>query len=392
MTNSDRFGYYRVGFKKFHHKTLALIESKKTRYKIEWVFNDDAYGSINWSIPITESLDDLYKRRARQLRDNYDYLALYFSGGADSSNMLRAFLNNGIFLDEIVMQLPEPVKNTFNKEDKTDSNSYSEIPYSAVPILNELKNLIHPNTVVRQQDTSQGLIELLSHDTWFEEHPFGTTLALNPLARQHTSFTEQHILKLCDTGKRIAQILGTDKPLLMYDGADYYSYFLDVSALHAIPLDLTQREISDKAYHTEFFYWTPDMPEIVVKQSQEIKKHCEIDHLIRDAVCNTNTHIGELRDILHPIIYPSMPDVPFQVAKPVIIYPSMPDVPTHNATPVNRAIRKKDNWFWENATELQKFNFRTAVNYLRDNIQDDGFQDGDIDKGLIGHRSRMYKL
>ena len=375
MTNTDRLGYYRVGWKKFYHKTLALIEHTKTRQPLEWIFNDSTYGAIDWSIPVFESLDGLYRKRAQQLRDNYDYLALYFSGGADSSNMLRAFVNNGIFLDEIVMQSPEPVKGTFNKEDTSDANVYSEIPFSAVPIINELKNLIHPNTIIRYQDTSQGLIELFNHDNWFEHHPFGVAIALNPLARQHTSFTDAHILKLCDTGKRIAQIIGTDKPLLMYDGKDYYSYFLDVTALHAPPVDLTKREIADKAYHTEFFYWTPDMPEIVVKQAQEVKQHCELDIRTRTAVCNTKTHIGELRSVLHPIIYPSMPAVPFQVSK------------GHMGS-----IRKKDDWFWNNATSLQKYNYQGAINYLQNNISSSNFANGDTSKGLTGHRSRLYKL
>ena len=375
MTNKDRLGYYQVGWKKFYHKTLALIEQVKTRQPLEWIFNDTEYGSIDWSSPIVETLDDLYKRRAQQLRDQYDYLALYFSGGADSSNMLRAFVNNGIFLDEIVMQSPEPVKNTFNKEDTSDANVYSEIPFSAVPILNELKNLIHPNTVIRYQDTSRGLIELFNREDWFEQHPFGVTLALNPLARQHTAFTDKHILKLCDSGKRIAQLIGTDKPLLMYDGKDYYSYFLDVTALHSPPVDLTNREIFDKAYHTEFFYWTPAMPEIVVKQAQEVKKYCELDYRMRTAVCGINTHIGELRSILHPIIYPSMPEVPFQVVK------------GHQG-----AVRKKDDWFWNNASALQKFNYQGAIDYLRNNINPTNFTGGNISAGITGHRSRLYKL
>jgi len=377
MTNIDRLGYYQVGWKKFHHKTLALIEHTKTKQPLEWIFNDTVYGAIDWSVHITESLDELYKKRAQQLRNNYDYLALYFSGGADSSNMLRAFVNNGIFVDEIVMQSPEPVKHTFNTEDTSDANVYSEIPYSAVPILNELTNSIHPNTVIRYQDTSQGLIELLNHDDWFEQHPFGVTLALNPLARQHSAFTDAHILKLCDTGKRIAQLIGTDKPLLMYDGTDYYSYFLDVTALHAPPIDLTKREISDKAYYTEFFYWTPDMPEIAVKQAQQVKQHCELDLRIRTSVCDINTHIGELRAVLHPIIYPSSPEVPFQVSKGIL---------------TGGGPRKKDQWFWDIASELQKFNYREAIDYLRKNINSTNCTDGDIGTGLKGHRSRLYKL
>ena len=84
---NDRLGYYRVGWKKFYNKTLALLESNKTGYKIDWVFNNDIYGKIDWTLPVLESLDLLYALRARQLREKYDYLVLYFSGGADSTNI-----------------------------------------------------------------------------------------------------------------------------------------------------------------------------------------------------------------------------------------------------------------------------------------------------------------
>ena len=120
----DRLGYYLVGWKKFHNKTLALLESKKTGYDLVWVFNNDVYGKIDWTIPIHDSLENLYKKRAQQLRDQYDYLVLYFSGGADSLNILHSFINNNIFLDEIVMQVPEPAMSTFNEEDKSNKNLY----------------------------------------------------------------------------------------------------------------------------------------------------------------------------------------------------------------------------------------------------------------------------
>ena len=118
--NSDRLGYYLVGWKKFYNKTLALMESKKTGYEVTWSFNENIYGSIDWSIPIETPLFEIYKQRAQQLRDKYDYLMLYYSGGADSGAILRTFVENNIFIDEIVMQLPEPVRQTFDPKDKSE--------------------------------------------------------------------------------------------------------------------------------------------------------------------------------------------------------------------------------------------------------------------------------
>jgi hypothetical protein len=374
-TNPDRLGYYRVGWKKFYHKTLALIESRKTRYDLEWIFNDDVYGAIDWSVPIVESLDELYRQRAQQLRDKYDYILLYFSGGADSSNMLRAFINNNIFVDEIIMQSPEPVKNKFNNVDKSSVNVYSEIPFSAVPILNELKNLMNPATKVRYQDTSKGIIELLNNDNWFEYNPFGVAMGVNELARQYASFEDPEILRLTETGKRVAQVVGTDKPMLMNINSDYYCYFIDGIALHCPPVELNLRDMLEKSLHTEFFYWTPDLPQIVVKQAQEVKKLCELNLQAKKIICNTKLHVEKLRAILHPVIYPSMPEVPFQTGKGS-----------------SGAVREKDFWFWNNAEEIQKNNFKSVIDYLQINIRPEDFKNGEAAQGLAGHRSRLYKL
>lgn len=373
--NIDRLGFYLIGKKKVFHKPQALILHSLTKQPVNWIFNDDIFGSIDWTIPIEESLDELYCQRAQQLRERYDHLILYFSGGADSSNMLRAFVTNNIFLDEIVMQSPEPVKGTFNNQDTSSKNVYSEIPYSAVPILNELKNLIDSRTVIRYQDTSVGIIELLKNEDWHEYNPLGVSLGINPLARQYTSLTEKHILKLSDSGKKIAQIVGVDKPLLHFDGQYYYAFFLDSSALHCPPIELNLRERFETSLHTEFFYWTPDLPRLVIKQAQEIKRACELDPRLRQIVCVENNSVGQLRSVLHPIIYPSMPKVPFQTNKDG-----------------QGSFREKDQWFRFSAGKLQQDNFDSYIEKLKKSLNPKFFIENNIKKGFIGYESRYYLL
>jgi hypothetical protein len=70
-----------------------------------------------------------------------------------------------------------------------------------------------------------------------------------------------------------------------------------------------------------------------------------------------------------------MPEPPFQVGK------SWPET-----------FRKKENWFWDTASSLQKFNWQGAIDYLKNNINSSNFTNGDINKGLVGHRSKLYKL
>ena len=74
----------------------------KTGIHPHWDFNESVFSSYDWTVEPNESIADLYRQRAQQLRDKYDYIVLMFSGGADSTTVLRSFLDNDIKLDEAV--------------------------------------------------------------------------------------------------------------------------------------------------------------------------------------------------------------------------------------------------------------------------------------------------
>lgn len=375
--HSDKLGYYLVGNKHFNNKTLALIESKETKQSLHWYFNDDIYGQYDWQLPIDVSLFELYKQRAKQIREQYDYVTLHYSGGADSSTILWAFLESNIFLDEIVMQLPEPTRQTFNNRDVSNKNYYSEIQYSAVPFLQKHKNKIHPDTIIRYQDFSKPILELLKKDNWMESTPLCHNITLSGIARQITHNTENHILNLCDKGKRIVQILGIDKPLVFFNGHDYHCFFADTNAYHYVsPVDFNQTDISKGSYTTEFFYWTPDLPEIVIKQAQEIKKKCQVDPWARFMSTQIGKkHISDFRDVLHPIIYPKEIEVFFQTEKPS-----------------SSIMREMDSWFWAISEDKLKQNYFNAINYLESKIDPRYAIDGEIRKGFQSIKTRSYKL
>lgn len=374
----NRLGYYTVNEKKFYNKTLALIESRKCQKPVYWTFNDDVYQTINWTRPIDVSLPELYRRRAEQLRRDYDYLVLYFSGGADSVNILDAFISNDIFLDEIVMQMPKPFEHAVNDTDHSMANIYSELEFSAVPILNAWRNKINPNTKIRYQDFSKPLIEVLSKDNWFELHPMGTNICVTGIGRQAAYYSEELILDLCYQGKHTAQILGVDKPLVWYNGRHYFAYFSDLSAHHSPPLDMTKEDIYNNYYHTEFFYWTPDCPEIVIKQAQEIKKQCELNLSIKNCATDSmRVHIGKFKDLLHPIIYPKHVNdiIVFQTDKPS-----------------SKVIRPMDEWFWATADKKIQNNYLETIKYLGNNIDPAHCISNDINNGFHAHLSKAYQL
>ena len=375
--NKDRLGYYRVGWKKIPNKTLALIEQKKTGYEIEWIFNDNVYGSIDWSIPIETPLMELYKKRALQLREQYDYLVMYYSGGADSTNALHAFIDNNIFIDELIMHLPAPVEKTVNGYDTSNLNYYSEVEYAAIAHLKKYKNNLHPDTKIKVKDFSETGIELLNKDDWFDTSPLGLSVSISGILRQVTQEYDAHYLKIIDGGKCTAYIMGIDKPLVWNDGTDYYGFFMDTSAYHYInPVDFNKSASLIDTVTTEFFYWTPDMPEIVIKQAQEIKKYYESNLLLKYMSQESLTrHITEYRDILHPAIYPDYTCEKFQTEKPS----------THIKRPM-------DNWFWATASNRVQNNYLDTIKYIGQNTNSKYMIKGTVDYGIAAHKSRFYKL
>jgi hypothetical protein len=60
------------------------------------------YDMFEWHKEPSETYHTLKKHRALQLRDMYDHIILYHSGGSDSTTVLNSFLNNNIQIDEVV--------------------------------------------------------------------------------------------------------------------------------------------------------------------------------------------------------------------------------------------------------------------------------------------------
>ena len=100
-SRQDKFGYYTVGDFRSYSKFEAASVHEKTSKPLLWNFNRVTYDCYDWTQEPPESLNELYRIRAQQIREKYDYLVLWFSGGADSTNVLDAFLKNNIKLDDV---------------------------------------------------------------------------------------------------------------------------------------------------------------------------------------------------------------------------------------------------------------------------------------------------
>ena len=88
----DRLGCYRVGDLKFYSKLEAIEMHTRTGIHPHWDFNEAVFSSYDWTVEPEENILELYRQRAQQLRDKYDYIILIYSGGADSETILQSFI------------------------------------------------------------------------------------------------------------------------------------------------------------------------------------------------------------------------------------------------------------------------------------------------------------
>lgn len=287
LTEHHRQGIYRVGDLMFINKSDALIVASKTNQDVTWHFNDTVFSSIDWSIPIETSLQELYKIRAQQLRDKYDYLSLFFSGGVDSANVLHSFIDNDIFLDEIVMYRPAKLVSKANTQDKTTSNIYSEIEFAAIPHLQ--KHLKNSKTKVRFIDMDESTEQFFNNPSLLSQFYTINKMTTLGIAKIAMCTTDPIWNNLYNSGKKVAHIQGVDKPIINFENGEYIFQFGDAAMSFNFESseNTTENEMLLNHQYHEFFYWTPDLPELVVKQCQVVKSLCKNDMIFKFLFINS---------------------------------------------------------------------------------------------------------
>ena len=126
---------------------------------VRFVFHDNHFSKFDWTKEPTESLQELYKQRAIQLRDKYKYLIVGYSGGSDSHQILQTFLDNDIFIDEVFTSTWEKLLDGIDKTElSTDEHLkfFLEYELNVVPMLKLIKEK-SPLTKITVIDSSDFL-------------------------------------------------------------------------------------------------------------------------------------------------------------------------------------------------------------------------------------------
>jgi hypothetical protein len=358
MTIDKKLGYYICDGIEFESKIHACMHSSKTQKPVNWIFNDLAFQSHNWEVEPSESLDELYDKRARDLREKYDYLILSYSGGSDSHNILMAFLRQGLLIDELLINTVEKgwkKVTVLDPNNKSSLNSGAEHYLQTLPRLKELENQLDKTkiTICDLTDYASKVFLDAGDASWVLDK----REALNPIGITRFNYIYfDEVRKQFDKQKRIGLILGVEKPKSLIQDGDFYIRFNDRSANMVTIIN----HFTDYDNTTlEYFYWSPDAVPLLIKQGHIIKQWLEVNPRFQQYWDSSVTTYKSVRfwheKLLRSVLYSSTwNDDWFQVDKAVLDWHS-----------------EFDNWFFEGYKNKKEYQiWSEGVEFIKHNLKD----------------------
>jgi hypothetical protein len=330
---NKKLGYYTVGKKELESKIHACIfathiannvkENVDPLSLVKWHFNEDIFSNYNWLQEPEATLDQLYNKRARELREKYDYIIISYSGGADSHNVVMSFLRQNLHIDEIIVNCLDKGNEKFAVIDPNVTDAKyahaSEHKLQAIPRIKEIQ-AIAPQTKISVYDMTDHLFDSFanSEENWFLK----MREELNPVDVTRYNYIHfSDFRKRVDKDKKIAVVMGIDKPKVVIDDTNDFVYLRFSDRLTNIsPVGEYMKDYTNTT--VEYFYWSPDACDMLCKQAHLIKKCIEIDPGLRNFFSlqtPRNMVPGFLRlvseRLLRPILYTTWNKTWFQADK-----------------------------------------------------------------------------
>ena len=271
-------GHYTVGEQWFYSNRDALEAGHRTGQTVVWHYYDDvwatAHAAGHWR---NQSLKELYYARARQIREQYDYVAVMFSGGWDSRNIIESFSAQGLRIDDIIVFTTQELENTTEFNNLNPDNWYGEIKFHAVPYAERYAHE-HPGTGVIKIEWLDRVAESYrdAEQVFKDSRPkpgvfFGRWLSVATDAQ----------LQRRIGNRRAALMLGLDKPCVMQNGNNYQGFFPE-GLIRNYTYCTRSNGFPDNVIW-EPFYWTPDLPELAIRGWYELIDLCKQDSVIARA-------------------------------------------------------------------------------------------------------------
>ena len=282
------FGHFTVGNDKFYSNFDAMKASKASNQPVKWNYYDqvwkDAHDLGLWR---NLTLPQLYVQRARQLRQHYDHVAVLFSGGWDSRNILDTFEKENLHVDAIVVYVIPELENSTLANDTSANNWYGEIKYHALPYAREFCKRNPRTKLIEVEWVAETAKAFADPDTLLKESRpkpgfyFGRSIAISRNAELIKSLGN----------KKGCLIAGMDKPCIIHKDLTNAQGFFPEGILRFLSYPTKSVGFQDNQIW-EAFYWTPDLPELAIRGWYELLRLCRRDPIVA-AAHNTANDVAE---------------------------------------------------------------------------------------------------
>ena len=272
-----RCGYWEVNGAYFFDKSECLRYATKHKQKgVRYHFYDSVYKTLSWAQEPATDIQQMYRERAEQLRAKYDYLILSFSGGADSTNILKTFVDNNIKLDEVYCEYPiEPLERLRHRfsGDRNDSTLLTYEWFTAAKPALEHLAATKPDIRITVDDVSEDTVKIVENTGVHKLLRGGSSV--NPNTMKYYRLYE--IARDRERHGRVACITGLDKPRITQDikTGTFFSRYSDFNNIFS---DFPDHAFNGYQAAVEFFYYAHDYPALNQKQCFLLK------HAVKQAI------------------------------------------------------------------------------------------------------------
>ena len=264
---------------KFNFKHDAIVYQRLLPHAtIYFHWYEQEFSRINANIEPVETHDELCRQRAQELRNTYKYLRFWFSGGSDSQTALNSFVNNNIFLDEIVIaEFPDGDNNV----DQT-ATTKRETELAASPALKKIAHLIPNTKITRFKSDSKDA------DEWFTGSEDPATIPSFDTVDGNLGYALVGAWAFCKVSQRIdhddfCDISGGSKVKLFKNKDRWYFYFVDASL----------NDMHNSNHHEDFFI-SRNIPTLYLKTVYLLKQFFTSqnynDQQVNDFYSDTKMH------------------------------------------------------------------------------------------------------
>lgn len=278
-----------VGETEYANKIQAFFAAQQQNLgpdKVRFHYNDLWWDQADWTQEPNESLDELYVRRARQLREKYDTIIIRFSGGADSVNILRTFVDHDIKVDVVAMSVYSDGDPDWNIVPNN-----IEKKMLALPLIERLKDQGAEFRAV-VSDYGDALSIIHNRPEWYLDYNAPRLSMVELLNFQCTKAADYKVYDNPST----CTVVGLDKPSVWC--AHKKTWFWRIHDF------LSHMTVPCNSMIPEPFYWSADMPEIPIKQSHVVKNFFK-KHIETGNTTYTGVHWFCRKTQLIPLIYPT---------------------------------------------------------------------------------------